>query len=730
MLDFASGRVERITWDDGYDNLSAWSRDGEWLYFSSTRDNVGAMNGVFRVRASGGTPMAVSHEAYRNHEGAAPSPDGRSIALTGNGTGERQWWRNGHSNLETGAIWLLADDGQHAYRRVTPDDARALWPMWSADGQSLYYMSDRGGHENLWRATREGATAQVTTFNDGRLLWPSIAADGRTIAFARAFGIWTLDVASGRVEAVPIALRGAATNAGSEHLSLSGDFSELSVSPDGKKLAFIARGEVFAASSEKGGRADRITRTSAAEFHLAWAPDSRRLVYASERDGGGHLHLYDFADGKERALTSGEGTDMRPQFSPDGKQIAYVRDSNALHVIDPATRRERRIASGRIDLMRPLESDRAFAWSPDSRWIAWQAYGERMFRNTFAAPVAGGDAVQLSFLANVGADSIAWSPDGKALYFSTGQRTESSQVARVDLLPRTPRFSEEEFRNLFTQETPPAMPEPAKPGAGSATPEPSAANDAPPKLAKKTEPVRIDGDDIRERLALLPIGLDVSALEVSPDGKTLPLTAEPGGRANLCLYPIDALADEAAVPRQLTSTAGAKRAAQFSGDGKSVYYLEAGKVMTLEIEDAKPRAIALAGELDIDFDADKQIVFEQAWRWLRDGFHDPRMNGVDWNAERERYAPLVAAAQTPAALRELMNLMIGELDASHLGVRASGTPKHTSGRLGLRFDRAAYETDGRLRIIAILVNSPAAVAGRIAPGDELWRSTASRSARA
>ncbi len=719
VLEFASGQLVRITWDDGFDSLSAWSADGEWLYFSSARDNVGGMSGVFRVRATGGTPMPVSREDYRNHEGAAPSPDGRELALTGNGTGDNQWWRNGHSNLETGAIWLLADDGRHQYRRISPDDARALWPMWSADGASVYYMSDRGGHENLWRTTREGDAKPVTAFTGGRVLWPSIAANGRTIAFAREFGIWTLDVASGRAAAVPIVLRGVAAGTQVERQSLTGDFTELSVSPDGRKLAFIARGEVFAASAEKGGRADRITRTPAAEFHLAWAPDSRRLVYASERDGGGHLHLYDFVDGKEQALTRGEGRDMHPQFSADGKQVAFLRDSNALLVIDPATRRERRIASGRIDLMRPLESDRAFAWSPDSRWIAWQAYGDRMFRNTFAAPVDGGDPIRLSFLANVGADSVTWAPDGKAVYFSTGQRTESSQVARVDLLPRTPRFSEEDFRNLFTQETPPALPQPGKPDAGPVRTAAGATGADKATDTKRTEPVRIDGDGIRSRLALLPIGLDVSALETSPDGKSLLLTADSAGRTNLYLYPIDELADEPPVPRQLTSTAGAKRAAQFSGDGKSVYYLEAGKVMTLKIEDAKPRAIALTADLDIDFEADKAIVFEQAWRWLRDGFHDSRMNGVDWDAERARHAPAIAAARTPETVRELLNLMIGELDASHLGVRAPGSPKLTSGRLGLRFDRAAYEKDGPLRIAAILANSPAAVAGGIAVGDEL-----------
>lgn len=720
VLDFASGKLDRITWDDGFDNLSAWSRDGEWLYFSSTRDNVGGMNGVFRVRASGGTPMPVSRELYRNHEGAAPSPDGRELALTGNGTGERQWWRNGHSNLETGAIWLLRDDGKHAYQRITPDDARALWPMWSGDGQAIYYMSDRGGHENLWRATREGAPVPVTRFVDGRVLWPSISADGRTIAFARDFGIWTLDVSSGRTAPVKIALRGAASTPAISHENLGKDFSDLSVSPDGKKLAFIARGEVFAASTEKGGRADRITRSPGAEFHVSWAPDSKRLVYASERDGNGRLYLYDFASGTETALTDGKGADMRPRFSPDGKLIAFVRDSKALIVIDVETRSERKLASAAIDLVRPLEFDRSFMWSPDSHWIAYQTYGERMFRNTFVVPAAGGKAEQVSFLANVGADSITWARDGKAVFFSTGQRTEASQVARVDLLPRTPKFIEEDFRNLFNEQNPPSIAKPAK-----SDKEPSKSKpDAPVEVAatdkkKAVDPVRIDVKGIRERLALLPIGLDVNTLEISPDGKSLLLTAESVGRTNLYLYSIDELADEPAVPRQLTSSAGSKSSAQFSADGKSVYFLEGGRIFAINVDDGKQRTIAVTAEMDVDFEVEKLVAFDQAWRWLRDGFHDERMNGVDWDAMRERYRPRVAMAQTPGAMRELLNLMIGELDASHTGVRGPGSPQFSTGRLGLRYDRSEYEKHGRLRVAEILPRSATDVSGRIKPGDFL-----------
>ncbi|MEO8811024.1 MAG: hypothetical protein ABI386_12345, partial [Rhodanobacter sp.] len=200
VLDLSSGVLRRLTWADGSNALDAWSRDSQWIYLSSSRDNVGGMAGVYRVRASGGTPMPVSLESYRNESMAAPSPDGASLALVGGGMGDWQWWRHGSSHIDHGAVWLLRDDGRHQYSRLTPDDARAEWPMWAPDGRALYYMSDRGGTENIWRVPVGGGTSEmpVTSFTDGRVLWPSLSANGRLLAFERDFGIWTLDPASGK----------------------------------------------------------------------------------------------------------------------------------------------------------------------------------------------------------------------------------------------------------------------------------------------------------------------------------------------------------------------------------------------------------------------------------------------------------------------------------------------------------------------------------------------------
>src|SRR5262249_45795303 len=269
-----------------------------------------------------------------------------------------------------------------------------------------------------------------------------------TIVFERNFQIWSLDTSTGRSSAVDIKLRGVPAGPAVEHLRLNDGISEIALSPDGKKIAFIVRGEIFAASTSDGGDATRVTFSPAEESQVAWSSDSRRIVYVSDRDGPAHLFLYDFATNSETRITNEQVSDDTPQFSPDGKSIAFERGGEEIRVYDVDSRREHTVAKGHLERP-PLGSDRPFAWSPDSKWIGFAPVGDKSFKNVYVAPAAGGESRQISFLANSNSNTIAWSPDGTFILFDTNQRTEPGQVARVDLIPRTPKFREDQFRDLF-----------------------------------------------------------------------------------------------------------------------------------------------------------------------------------------------------------------------------------------------------------------------------------------
>ncbi len=714
ILTIDTGEVRRLTFDDSNDQLDGWSTDGRWVYFSSTSRDTGGAD-VYRVSSDGGTPMQVSANAYTNEYFSTPKRDGSGLAFVGHGFGGAQWWRKGHSHIDESEIWLMRFGAQPSYEQLSEGGAKEVWPMWAKDDRTVFYMSDRSGAQNIWAREIGGRARQITQFKDGRVLWPSISYDGRTIVFERNFQIWKLDVANGRASAVSINRRGASAGPAVEHLRLSDQIAEMALAPDGKKVAFIVRGEIFAASSTDGGDAARVTFTTAEESQVKWSTDSRRLVYVSDRDGATHLFLYDFATNTESQITRDQASDDTPQFSPDGKLIAFQRGGAEIRVYDVDAKTERTIAKAHLQRP-PLNPDRPYVWSPDSKWIAYAPVGERLFKNVFVAPSAGGQGRQISFVANGGSNTISWSPDGTFILFDTGQRTETAQLARIDLLPRTPRFREDLFRDLFKEEQPrtplrqqPTEPQPTPGPTPAATPSPAASPAAGGRPA--TKPVQIDFDEIRRRLSVLPVGIDVRHQTISPDGRLVLMIASVANQLNLYVFPLDELTRDPLVSRQLTSTAGFKGTAQFSPDNKEVYYLEAGRINIINVENRQTRPLNVTAEMDVDFAREKIEVFRQAWTYMRDIFYDPKYHGANWNAIRDEYAPVAAGARTGDELRRIISIMLGELNASHLGISAppGAAQPAVIGRLGVRFDREEFESRGALRISDVIPLSPAVI---------------------
>ncbi len=729
VLNLQTNDLSRITFDDSLDNLDAWSADGKWLYFSSTSRDVSGMNDVYRVSSNGGTPMTVSNDRYTNEFFAAPAPDGISIAFSARGIANGQWWRKGRSHIDESEIWLKTGD---AYEQISQGGAKQLWTMWSADGKQIFYVSDRDGAQNIWTKPLKGQEKKLTDFRDGRVLWASISFDGKQIVFERDFKIWTLETNGGAAKEVSINLRGTAAGSLTEKLNLSSQIREFTLSPDGKKIAVVARGEVFAASAKDGGDAQRVTDTPAPESFAAWSPDSQKIVYVSERNGKRQIFQYDFTGEAETQIT-GAGDDFLPVFSPDGKSIAFIRNARALWVYDVNSKQERELSKLFTDAP-PIGGKQTFAWSPDNKWIAFltTAPANRSYTNVSVVAAAGGEAKPVSFLSNSNSGSISWSPDGAYILFDSNQRTEDGVLARIDLTLRTPKFREDQFRDLFKQENPQQKPQPTPQTSPTpivnptTTPSP-AISPSPtpvPSPTPNTKPAddekkQIVFENIRRRLSLLPTGINVNGQTIAPDGKSVLVLAVAEGQFNLYTLPLDELATETSA-KQITSTPNFKLDAQFSPDSKEVYFIENGRVQIVNLERGAIRPLALNLEMNSNFAAEKMEIFKQGWRFLRDNFYDDKFHGADWNQVEKTYEPLIAGAKNMDETRRLMSLMVGELNASHLGVQGgNGFTANPIGKLGLRFDRNEYEANGRLKITEIISLSPADITREIKVGDYL-----------
>jgi tricorn protease len=713
VLNLETNDLSRITFDDALDNLDAWSRDGKWLYFSSSSKDIAGMQDIFRVAATGGTPMQISNDRYTSEFFAAPAPDGNSFAFTARGISNGQWWRKGRSHIDESEIWLKKGEN---YEQITPRGAKQLWTMWSADGTAIYYVSDRSGTQNIWSKPIAGKEKQLTNFTNGRVLWAKISYDGKQIVFERDFKIWSLNTDGGNAKEVPITLRGLSAAPLNERINLSSSIREFSLSPDGKKVAMVARGEVFAASAKDGGDGQRLTNTAAAESFPAWSPDSRKVVYASERSGKMQIFQYDFATESETQITN-TGDDFAPVYAPDGKSIAFVRNARALVIYDVNSKQERELCKLYTDA--PPIGGKNFVWSPDSGWIAFSTNDpeNRTYTNISVVSAKGGEAKPISFVANSFAGNISWSPDGTFILYSSAQRTEDSLLARIDLQLRIPKFREDQFRDLFNQETPEpkTQPTPQVSPTPTVTPTPTPTPEAK-KDEKKTE---IVFENIRRRLSILQTGVNVNEQAISPDGKTVLVLASAENQFNLYTLPLDELATDNSA-KQITSTANQKSDAQFSPDSKEVYYLENGRVNIVSLDKSAARPLAVNIDLNTNFAQDKMEIFKQGWRYLRDNFYDEKYHGADWNAVEKTYEPLIASARNIDEMRRLMSLMVGELNASHLGVTgSSGFTPTPIGKIGLRFDRNEYEANGRLKITEVITLSPADIVKNIKVGDYL-----------
>ncbi|CAN5123503.1 S41 family peptidase [soil metagenome] len=745
VLTFATGEVRRLTYSDANEQLDAWSRDGKWIYLTSGASDVARQTDVLRVAAGGGTPLEVSRERYLNEFNAAPSPDGKSVALMAKGMSNNQWWRNGHSHIDEAELWLKPIAAGAPYRLLLGASSKRLWPMWRPDGGALYFMSDEGGSENLWRlpvGTGSARAERLTDFKSGRALWPTMAYDGSAIVFERGFSIWKADPRTGATSEVPIMLRGAPAAAGERRL-LETSFRDLALSPDGKKIAVIAHGEVFAASAKDGGAAQRISESVAAESDIAWSPDSKRLIYVADRGLDARIVEYDFNTLKAKDLTSAPGIDAAPVYSPDGKMIAYAHGAHEIHVItlgkDGAANKDAVIFNGALD----RNGGSRFTWSPDSQWIAFALTDPRSFRNVSVIPAAGGAARPISFLANGNAaEQIAWSPDGKFILFDTAQRSEDPRIVRVDLLPHLPKYREDAFRDLFTSKDAPDRKTSPGPTPGpTSTPAPPATTPAPEpasppdpaavvavagadpkaKPPAKPEPVKIVFEGIRERASFIPLGLGADNPVISPDGKMLVFTASFSGQQNLYSYGLDELAKDPPSVQQITSSRRFKSSFAFTPDSKEIYYLDGGSVMSTTVEAPKPKAITVTADMTARFETEKMVVFDEAWSDLNRFFFDPKFNGKDWTALRAQWTPYIAGARTGDELRRDINLLIGELNASHSGINrpTEGAPAARVGDIGLRFDREAYEAGKGLVIREVVALGPADLEGTIKPGETL-----------
>ncbi|HSV74350.1 MAG TPA: DPP IV N-terminal domain-containing protein [Chthonomonadales bacterium] len=698
------GVAQRLTVHDAHDAFPRWSPDGRWITFSSNR--FGTYD-VFIVPSTGGEPTQVTVHAANDYafdwcrDGASIlfysirsaevwriysidlktrrvrtliqedqplrfpvySPDGRSVAYNRAGS-TGVWWRpryRGSANMDI----YTRDLATGRVTRITDYDGMDLWPAFSADGQRIYYASDRltPGTPNLVASPVSGGRPVLVTRHSGDAVrWPNIARDGGTAVYLYGGAMRVADLRTGQNRQVDVIVRTDAKANQLIRLALTSGATELEVSPDGKTLALAVRGDVWTMPSDRGGDARRLTSEPSNDYDIWWSPDGKRLAFLSDRHGVFNVYTLDVASRAVQRLSTGANDEGMPKWSPDGKWVAFVRSGpqGGLYVVPAdASAQPRRVTESRGNNLFGV-GIRSYSWSPDSRWLAFARRDQTGTSDVWVTPIEGGEPANVTHYPG-GNDSPEWSSDGRHLVFSSDRDRREGGLDLYALPLQRPR---QEDADAVT---------PQRPGA-------AAAPEAPGPVE-----VKIDFDDIENRARRITTQ-GAAVFQITPDGRSVVFVSASGGSADFWSVPIAG----GAVAR-ITSAGEAGGAPRFARDSNRFYALGAPGIVR-SIARVGPAwqvaQIAFTARLEVDRRAELRQAFHEFWRRMNVGFYDPNMHGVDWRAVRDRYEPLLSGVGTREEFAMfLLPQMVGELNASHTEVGpAPGPPGPAQAELGITFD--------------------------------------------
>ncbi|HTW49899.1 MAG TPA: S41 family peptidase [Acidobacteriaceae bacterium] len=693
----------------------AWTPDSKRIVFLSRRD---AFNGWFghlwTVSVDGGLPTRLPIDRGGL---LAFNADGSEMVYNRIFRNFRTWKRYTGGMAQKLSLWNFKT---HHYEQLTDDEWTDTFPMWSGD--TVYFVSDRGPEHRLNLYAMElksRAVRQLTHYKDFDVEWPSL--NGDQIIFQNGGWLYLFDTKSEKASKLDIQIEGDFDQARDHWDSTAKLIDSADISPDGKRAAFTARGDVYTVPAEHGSVRNLTQTPGIREQDVAWSPDGRWVAYLSDRSGEQAIYIrpQDGMGPEQEITTGGPEFLMQPVWSPDSTRIAWANSSLQLFYVD-------------IHNKQPVLVDTAkyaeitnYSWSPDSKWIAYDKTQENQ------NPVIELYSLDSKTITPVTTDfytssNPAFDPAGKYLYFLSN-RTYNEIIGVYDEDFANPQATRVYAVTLRADEASPFAPQsdevtvkPADTSADNGSAPASQAAVPPSQEEKpgkkdekptKKEPFRIDLDGIQNRIVALPAPPGNLVVLAAADGRVYYSSTPtygysgplPGLTPEVHVFDLDKRKDQVLVD-------GATGFA-LSFDGKKLLYQAPGN--KYGIVDAEPAgaphhvgdgALNLSGlRADIDPRAEWKQMFNEAWRQERTYFFEKSMNGVDWAAERDKYAQLLPYVADRYDLDYLIGEMFGELSNSHMYVGGGDFPDlHpvNVGMLGVDFE--LDEASGRYKFARIL----------------------------
>lgn len=659
--------------------VMTWSRDGKEIVYRN-RIGDGFEGKLWRIGKDGGMS-----EALPLPEGGfcSYSPDGKKLAYNRVFREFRSWkyYRGGMAD----DIWIYDTEAKKV-TNVTNNVAQDIFPMWIGD--EIFFASDRDMTMNLFvYNTKTGKTEKVTNYTDYDVKFPS--SDGNTIVYEHGGYLYRLDPKTRQSEQIHITLNGENVYARTEQKHVANNLTAISLSPNGKRLAVTARGEVFDVPVAKGVTRN-ITRTPGAhERDAEWSYDGKNIAYISDRTGETEIWLEPAEGGEPVQLTKDNDTYIRQfAWSPDNKTILYTDRKNRIVVVDVASKTKK------VLMQNPEAEFRDVAFSADSQWITYTKPASNDLSVVYIYNLTSGKEYPVTEKW-YNSSEPTFSSDGKYLIFSS-DRDFNPIYGRLEWNHVYTRMGGIYLVPLALSTPSPFLGEDAS-GADSKDNTTTAASDKKKDDKKESAGMKVDTDNMYARIIKLPLDAD-NYYNFYSDGKAIWYQS----KGDVHAFNLDTQKDEVAAEN-------ARLAGNPTSD-KSIIYLQKNKWYVSKLSTGK---VALKDPVNlsdmvatIDYNQEWTQIFDEAWRAYRDGFYLENMHGVDWKTIKAKYQVLVPHAKTRFDLNYIINEMIGELACGHAYVNPGECKRAERIPMGLLGAELSRDGSGYYRIDKIIPGAP------------------------
>lgn len=720
------GVAKRLTFDSSRDIPNEFSADDKSIYFGSRRHDV-----VSSVR--------FPEDGYFIKLYQVPAKGGRSVMVNSAGTefvhfnkggdkfiyqdskGYENPYRKHHTSGVTRDIWIY-NTKNNTYTKVSTYKGEDREPVWGDNG-TFYYLSERNGNQNLYRASEADVNkiTQLTSFDKDPVRNLSRSENG-VFAFTQNGEIYTLKEGN-KPQKVNVDINADFNGDQTQNIAVRGGASEMAASPDGKEIAFVYRGEIFAASAE-GGIVKRITNTPYQERMINFSPDGRSIIYSVENEKSWDIYKVTIANKSEpyfyaattlttEPLIATDKDEFQPIPSPDGKKIAYLEERNVIKVYDIASKKSIDILPEGVNYSY-ADGDQNFVWSADSKYIlAQSSEANALGANEVVLIKADGSKGRIN-LTQSGFDdnNPQFGMNDKMMYWISDKQgmKNLSRGAQGDIYAM---FFDQATWDKFemSKEDLGIKTEIDKRDSVDIKKAAAKADSIAKAQKKKITPPAIPEfipnlDNLEDRTArLTTVSTQIGDSKLSKDGEKLYYLARFDKGFNL--WVLSTRTHESRILAEINSGGGSL---EMTKDGKTLFLLSGGGIMKIGVDDGKVSPVPINSTFTLNSSAERAYIYDHAAKEVPKKLYDPKLNGTDWAYYTENYKKFLPYVSNGYDFQVLLSELLGELNVSHTGgIYVANFPDgERTGSLGLIYD---YTRGGEGLVVKdIITGGPFAIA--------------------